>query len=277
VDALVGEAATPSVIESLNLRPEAYLFAPAHRVKEWAEVSQAHNVGYLGEFANTGAEITLGDDLRVQLEGYSTVEYLPIQVPTCVTLVDQMDISILKSDLDHAEDTGEFADHLMNPCITFGGLAAIVSGTTSAGYVLSESMQNELDGRGGARIRRYFAAVRALQLASSRVPGRLKVSGFGAAFLPDPTDGGASDDPVVVGADDGRVFVAEVRHNRFGQVEPAIAQIVVSSFAGRTPPGRTLDTLGLGSWDEGTAAALLARLGLTPPPALASTIGPSLG
>jgi hypothetical protein len=269
VDALIGEAAIPSVTDP-DLRPEAYLFVPALRVAGWAEVSQAHVIGYLGEFADTGAEIALGDDLRIQLEGYSTVEYLPIQVPTCVTLADQVDISILKSDLGRAEDTGEFAEYLTNPLVTFGGLSAIVSGTASAGYRLSESLQDELDGSDGTRIRRYFTAVRSLQLAASRVPGRLKVSGFGAAFLPDPADGGAADDPVVVGADDGRMFIADVRNNRFGQVEPSIAQIVISTFAGRTPPGRTLDALGLGSWDEGTAAALLARLGLTPPPARVS-------
>ncbi len=267
VDAVVRADATPEQVVSLGLRQDAILFAPEHLAEKMTPATRATVVGYAGELADNGAEIAIGDELLVQFESYSTIEYLTLVVPTCVTIVDEYDLDLLRTDVQRAMNEGTFPAHLLNPLVTFAGLAEILvwgpPATNEGGVRLTEAFRGELAGPAGLAARRYIAALRALQLASTRVDENMRVSGFGPTIVSEPARDVALAAPFVLQADDASYYVVEVRRNLFGRVDPVVAEIVDSVNSGRTPPRHTLNALGIVEWGSATAEALFDRLGLT--------------
>lgn len=126
VDALVRGDATRKDVEALGLHPDAILFAPQDLAEELEHGTRATVIGYSGEFADSGTEIAIGDDLLVQFESYSTVEYVAVVCPTCVTITDQVDLEVLRADVQRAQADGVFPPHLTTALVTFAGLAEIL-------------------------------------------------------------------------------------------------------------------------------------------------------
>lgn len=265
IDALVRGDATRKDVATLGLHPDAILFAPQDLAEELELGTLATVIGYSGEFADTGTEIAIGDDLLVQFESYSTVEYVTMVCPTCVTITDQVDLEVLRADVQRAQADGVFPPHLTSALVTFAGLAEILGLNPTTESRLSTAFRHEISGETGVATRRYVAALRALQLASSRVDGDLRVSGFGPAIMSEPGRHAIANAPFVLQSQDAAYYLADVRRNRFGRVEPAVAQAVESVVDGRTPPFDALDALGVSRWGSSSAEALFDRLGLELP------------
>lgn len=266
IDAAVSDNATKEQIFNLNLREDAILFAPEILVEKFSSTTRAKVIGYSGQLADTGTEISIGDELLVQFESYSTVEYLSIVCPTCVTIVDDIDIRLLKTDVDEAKKTGVFPSHLISPLITFVGLAEILALNPATGESrLTDVVRTELAGDSGKITQRFIAAVRALQLASTRISGELKVSGFGSDILKEPGINLAPDAPFILQAKNNTYYVADIHLNRFGAVEPPVAQIIESIYSQLNPPKFALDMLGISKWGKTEKKALFDKLGLQLP------------
>jgi hypothetical protein len=262
----VGSAATKTEIAGLGLDPEALLFAPEESAADFAEATWAGVVGYSGEFASTGTEVGIGDDLLVQFESYSTVEYLALVCPTAVSIVDDVDLGVLRDDIERTRSTGELPEHLTGPLITFTGLAEILGWAPGDGpTLLSETLRAELAGEGGALVRRYVAALRLAQLARMRVESPLTLVGFGVT-APDPDRGETNiDAPFVLASADGRRFVGDARRGLFGAVPDPVAAIFGAVSRGEHPDEETLRAVGISQWNADTAAGLYAKLGLAAP------------
>lgn len=274
VDDAVDAGATSADVRRLGLRPGALLFTPEASAGALTTATDATIVSYTGEIATTGSEVEIGDDLLVQFESYSTVEYLALVCPTAVSIDDEVDLGVLRGDIERASAEGLFPGHLLNPLVTFRGLAEILSwDPASREPRLSDVVRDALEAPEGRRVRRFVAAIRLLQLASSRVSAPLAVSGFGHPFLEVTADHADSDAPFVLRSDDGTFYVGDARRGRFGVVPRAVAEIVEAVTAETEPSTTVTAAVGITRWSTDAAATLFGKLGLELPRREASHAG----
>lgn len=300
VDVLAGPAARPEMAGSLPVGTSSILFAPEAEADAFREHTTAEVVSYIGEFSSTGAEIGIGDDLVVQIESYSTVEYLPIVCPTAISLVDDTDLALLSIDVNRARETGGFPSHLTHPLVTFVDLVPLLDerpeDSTAIPRLYLQDDDTVFSGPGMRRVhiqaellnpsattplpafleaylasepndarylRRFIEATRALQLASQRIDGDLLVSGFGWS-----ASGGTGDrlvepagSPFVLKAGED-FFVADIRRHRFGKVTAPVAEVVDSVSRGCRPSRSALSALGLLSSEPAHVEPVFRKLGL---------------
>lgn len=236
-----------------DLRPGTVVL---HADGEPAGTAVPH-VAYEGVLDYGGGEITVGDDLIVQLEGYSTAQYVSVACPTVVSVVDDVDREILVADARAAHETGAFPHHLVHPLVVVRDELAWLG----AGAGLAGPDAALVDGPDGPAVRRFLGAVRLLRAIRRRTTGTLTVDGFGASPGAASSPRGAAAvrrDAVFVVRDGVGAYVADAVAGTVARVPDDVAAAVQGTLDGTPLDAALLDRLG----GAGGIVTLFATLGL---------------
>jgi len=232
---------------------DAVVLHPRDRDDLVVDVPSGQAVAYDGVLAYGGGEISVGDDLIVQLEGYATAQYVSVACPTVVSVLDDVDREVLVDDARAAVETGAFPHHLVHPLVLVRDELAWLG----AGTGLSDDDAALLRGPDGVAVRRFLAAARVLRALRGRTSGTLTVDGFASGpFAAHGThDAGGT---VVVVRDESSAFVAHAVTGRVSRVSADVADAVSHALVGAALDDALTERLG----GPVGVAAVLAALGV---------------
>jgi|GEM_PF-866859 len=239
---------------ALDVPAGAVVLHPRDRDDVLADLpADVRPVPYDGALAYGGGEISVGDDLIVQLEGYATAQYVSVACPTVVSVLDDVDREVLVDDARAAVETGAFPHHLVHPLVLVRDELAWLG----AGTGLSDDDVALLRSPDGVVVRRFLAAARVLRALRGRTSGTLTVDGFAAGpTAPHGTHDAAG--TVVVVRDDASAFVAHAVTGRVSRVSADVADAVSHALVGATLDDALAERLG----GPVGVAAVLAALGV---------------
>ena len=82
-------------------------------------------VEYEGDAAEPVGEISVGDDVFVQLQDYATAEYMSLIGPTILRLTSEVDLEVYLQDLDASVGEGRFPEYLIHPAVQLADPAGL--------------------------------------------------------------------------------------------------------------------------------------------------------
>lgn len=130
-DDTAGPAARTIVLASADLAPDmagSDVAGPATVV--FAPTGAEHSAGaqlveYEGSVAESGEELSVGEDFFVQIQDYATSEYMSALGPTLVRILEEGDFTAYLADADAARDAGTFREFLVSPAVQLADLPGL--------------------------------------------------------------------------------------------------------------------------------------------------------
>lgn len=105
------------------LAAHGVIFVPAGSPD--VEHAMATVIPLTGDPSEPATELSVGDDIYVQLQDYATAEYMSLIGPTLVRLVDPADFGVYLADLDRAVTEGIFPEYLTHPSVQLADQPAL--------------------------------------------------------------------------------------------------------------------------------------------------------
>ncbi|GAA3283353.1 hypothetical protein [Nesterenkonia halobia] len=271
VDVLVDENADLEKLTELSLGDASWVFVEESQASEAADIGAAL-VPYGGRLEPLGGELSLSPEVLIQTESYATAPYVSVSVPTAFSVVDDVDLSALRTDVEKAQNRGEFPEHLTLPIATVlderSWLSPLLPRRTRATRLLVRADGSVLDGPFGnpvdsdltltepteephddaVAMARFLGAAKVIRALRPRLNATISVAGFG----PD-ADASASErtDAVFVAAAEDHQYVVNLENRRVDRVPTTVAEFVESVFNApdeaviNTEEQTVLDALGL--------------------------------
>ncbi len=88
---------------------------------------------YTGTFSEPAAEVVFADGFRLRHTPYGLAEFISLDAPTALILLDEHDFSAFLRDCDVAWATGVFANHVTHPLVVMANVAALGASTDRTG------------------------------------------------------------------------------------------------------------------------------------------------
>lgn len=220
-------------------------------------------VAYDGALEYGGGEVSVGDDLIVQLEGYATAQYVSVACPTVVSVLDDVDREVLVADALAARSSGAFPHHLVHPLVVVRDELAWIRAE-----VVAPEDAALLAGPDGPAVQRFLGAARLLRAMRRRATGALTVDGFGgdatttattATTAAAGTTATARRDSTFVLRDDAGAYVADAVTGSMARVSDDVAAVVQGTLDGVALDAPLVERLG----GAHVVPALLAALGVS--------------
>lgn len=97
------------------------------------KVNGINIIPYQGDPTQPATELSIGADVFVQNQDYSTAEYMSVIGPTLLRMFTSEDFDVFLADLDAAEENGCFPEHLIHPAAQVSDRSALGDSTTLDG------------------------------------------------------------------------------------------------------------------------------------------------
>ncbi len=122
-----------AVVGSDVVTPGTVVYRPGGGTSPSGMSAGPHIVEYEGSPTEAGGELSVGDDVFVQIQDYATSEYMSLIGPTLIRIIEPDDFSTFVADADRAVDEGTFASFAVHPAVQFAEQPALGAGAEGDG------------------------------------------------------------------------------------------------------------------------------------------------